>query len=1036
MQTVGIRELRMGSRPYAIAAMSEDFYEHAIIEHLENLGYTHLYGPDIARSSTRYEDAFLPGIFRESIRRINFGLPAPAIDEAIRKVGNIEGIDLVTRNETFSDYLQSGVEVSFYDGSETRSDVVRLLDYERPENNAFHVVNQWTYIEYDEKRADIIAFVNGMPLVIFELKSPSRDNVSSSDAYLQLRNYMSAIPTLFSYNAFCVMSDLADTRVGSITADEDRFVQWKTADGDYSKIDPSKSGKWITMLDGMLAKERLLDIVENFTCFSKSHESTAKILAAYHQYFGVHRAIDSTVHAMASNGKAGVFWHTQGSGKSLSMVFFAHLLRQHIDSPTIVVVTDRNDLDNQLFDQFSKCSDFLRQTPQQAESREDLISLLANREANGIVFTTLQKFSEGDAALSDRHDILVMVDEAHRGQYGLSVTLHANGTRTVGDALKVRQALPNASYIGFTGTPIETEDRSTREIFGDYVDVYDMTQSVEDDATRPVYYESRVVALKLDEDVLERIDNEYEAIADGTDELAIERSKHDLANLDSVLGAPETIDSLCRDIISHYEQNRADEQTGKALVVAYSRPTAMKMYEKFLELRPSWKDKVHVVMTSGNQDPEDWKRIIGNKAHKYELAKQFKDDADPFKIAIVVDMWLTGFDVPSLSTMYIYKPMKGHNLMQAIARVNRVYKGKEGGLVVDYIGIANALKRAMHDYTRRDRDKFGDMNIAKTAYPLFLDKLDACRDFLHGFSYKDRIRTKSAEEMANTIADGTDFLLAPERRKSRGKFLTTAKQMMQSFGLCKSMIADELRLEAAYVDVLRAQVLKTVISNPTSSTLTLDSVNKRISAIIEQGVHTEGVINLFEKSEMEISLFDESFLDEVANMKQKNLAYEMLKKLIEDQVRSYQRKSVVKAQKVSDMLQGSVNSYLNGMLTNAEVIEELVKMAKAMMAERDEGKELGLDDEELAFYDAITKPEAIRDFYENDQLVAITRELARTLRENRTIDWQKKEDARARMRRAVKRLLKKYKSPPDEIPEALDTVMRQCELWVDYSEEK
>ncbi|MCH3942475.1 MAG: type I restriction endonuclease subunit R [Atopobiaceae bacterium] len=1024
----------MDKKPYAVSSINETFYENAVIEHLVSIGYEHFYGPDVVRSSAAYNDAFLPGVLPECLGRINPRLPQSAIDEAIRKLSNIDGINLLSRNEIFTDYLQSGIAVTFFDGKSMRSDVVRLVDFERSGKNSFHVVNQWTYVEHDEKRVDVIAFVNGLPLVVFELKSPSRDNVSSSDAFLQLRNYMKAIPTLFVYNAFCVMSDLADTKVGTITAGEDRFAHWKTADGDYSMIDPTKPDKWTTMLDGMMEKGRLLDIVRNFLCFSKSQESTAKILAAYHQYFGVQKAVASTLHAMGGDGKAGVFWHTQGSGKSLSMVFFAHMLQQHMDSPTIVVITDRNDLDDQLYGQFAKCSDFLRQTPQHAESREDLISLLENREANGIIFTTLQKFSQGDTPLSKRHDILVMVDEAHRGQYGLSITLHADGTRTVGEALKVRQALPNASYIGFTGTPIETEDKSTREIFGDYVDVYDMTQSVDDDATRPVYYESRVVALKLDQDVLKRIDDEYEAIADSADELAVERSKHDLANLDSVLGAPETIDSLCRDIVTHYEENRADEQAGKALVVAYSRPTAMKMYEKFLELRPQWQDKIHVVMTSGNQDPEDWCDTIGNKARKYELAKQFKDDEDPFKIAIVVDMWLTGFDVPSLSTMYVYKPMKGHNLMQAIARVNRVYKGKEGGLVVDYIGIANALKRAMHDYTKRDRKRYGDMDIAKTAYPLFLDKLDVCRDFLHGFPYQDRIGTKSAEELANVINEGMDFLLAPERTDSRDDFLATAKQMMQSLGLCKSLASDELRLEAAYFDVLRVQVLKTVIVRPVGPALTLADVDKRISAIIEQGVHNEGIINLFEKENVEFSLFDEAFLEEIAGMKQKNLAFEMLKRLIEDQVRSYQKKSVVKAQKFSDMLKGSVNSYLNGMLTNAEVIEELLNMAKEMMRERDEGRDLGLDDEELAFYDALTKPQAIKDFYQNDELIAITRELTESLRKNRTIDWQKKEDARARMRMSIRRLLKKHKYPPEEIPDALDTVMRQCELWVDYSE--
>ncbi|NEG88725.1 type I restriction endonuclease subunit R [Bifidobacterium aerophilum] len=1021
-----------GSKSFSL--LDENAFEQAIIGHLKTLGYDYLYGPTVSRTDDSYRDALMPGALEISLRRINPQAHPAAIEEALRKVANVEGIDLLSRNVTFTEYMQSGVDVSYFDGENTVSDHIKIVDFDHPDRNTFTVVNQWTYVEYEEKRPDLIIFINGIPMVIFELKSPSRENVDASDAYLQLRNYIKVIPTLFVYNAFCVMTDMADTRVGTITASEDRFMQWKTADGDYSKISTGKPVRWTTMLDGMLPKERLLDILRNFICFSKSEEGTAKILAAYHQYFGVHKAIESTLHAMSADGKAGVFWHTQGSGKSLSMVFYAHLLREQVGSPTIVVTTDRTDLDGQLYGQFAKCKDFLRQTPQQATSRSNLVELLNNREANGIVFTTMQKFSESDESLSDRRDIVVMADEAHRSQYGLQVKLHTDGSHSIGDALKVRQALPNASYIGFTGTPIETQDKSTREIFGDYVDVYDMTQSVEDGATRPVFYESRVVALKLDENVLQKLDEEYTNIADDVDELAIDRSKHDLATLDSVLGAPETIDSLCRDIVHHYEENRADELTGKALVVAYSRTTAMKMYDKFLELRPQWQDKVHVVMTSSNQDPEEWHTIIGNKAHKLALAKRFKDDDDQFKIAIVVDMWLTGFDVPSLSTMYVYKPMKGHNLMQAIARVNRVYKGKEGGLIVDYIGIAGALKRAMHDYTKRDRERYGDMNVADTAYPLFLDKLDACRDFLHGLDYQQRIHTDSAEQMAEVIADGADYLLDPGREKDRKDFVKCAKEMAQAFGLCRSMVSDDLKLEEAYIDVLRTQLLKVLNTNPGNPRMSLGEVNKRIAAIMEQGVHNEGVIDLFEDRNVEVSLFDESFLAEVAQMKQKNLAVELLHKLIDDQVKAYRKKSVVKAGKFSEMLQQSVNAYLNGMLTNAEVIQQLLDMAKEIMAARQEGKTLGLDDEELAFYDALTKPQAIKDFYDNDELVAITRELTDTLRKNRTIDWQKKEDARARMRRSIKRLLKKHRYPPDEVPDAIDTVMQQCELWADYGE--
>lgn len=672
----------MGASTYSYTVVSggfnEDFYEQCVIEHMiEELGYTHLYGPDVIRTSDEYRDVFLPGILEDSLARINKGLPAAAIDEAILKIQNVEGGTLEQRNETFNDYLQSGVEVRFFDGKQERDDIVRLLDFDDPENNDFHVVNQWTFVEYSEKRPDVIAFVNGMPLVMFELKSPSREETDASDAYLQLRNYMHHIPSIFVPNVFCVMSDMSETRVGTITADEDRYVAWKSTDGDYSE---TKTATWQTMLDGMMSKARLLDLIRNFVCFNDSNDRVIKILAAYHQYFGVRKAIERAEEAVAGDGKIGVFWHTQGSGKSLSMVFFAHLLQRHLDSPTIVVITDRNDLDDQLFGQFGRCSAFLRQNPVQATSREDLKNLLEGREANGIIFTTMQKFTDGDEPLCDRSNVVVMVDEAHRGQYGLTEKMDASGKVSVGAARVVRKALPNASYIGFTGTPIALEDRNTREIFGDYIDVYDMTQSVEDESTKPVYYESRVVALHLDNDALGKIDAAYREFADQADEASIEKSKRDLGGLNAIFDTPETIDALCQDIVEHYENNRADVLAGKALIVAYSRPIAMKIYKRIMELRPSWKEKVGVVMTMSNQDPEEWFEVCGGTKHKKDMEQRFKNDDDPLKIAIVVDMWLTGFDVPSLATMYVFKPMKGYNLMQAIARVNRVCRGKEGGL--------------------------------------------------------------------------------------------------------------------------------------------------------------------------------------------------------------------------------------------------------------------------------------------------------------------------------------------------------------------
>lgn len=1020
----------MGQFQYGVVRMNEEFFEDVVVEHLvDELGYEHLYGPSIERTDDRYRDIFLPDVLPAALARINPGLPRAAVQEAIEKLNNVEGGSLEQRNEVFNGYLQNGVEVRFFDGREDRDDIVYLLDYANPDNNDFHVVNQWTFVEYSEKRPDVIVFVNGMPLVLFELKSPSREETDASEAYLQLRNYMRHIPSLFVPNVFCVMSDMSETRVGTITADEDRYVAWKSADGDYSQ---TQSAKWDTMLDGMLRKDRLLDIVKNFICFNNNASASIKILAAYHQYFAVRKAVDRAREAVEGDGRIGVFWHTQGSGKSLSMVFFAHLLQEKLDSPTIVVITDRNDLDDQLFGQFSRCASFLRQTAVRADTRSHLKELLVGREANGIVFTTMQKFMDGNEPLCDRSNVVVMVDEAHRGQYGLTEKMDAEGNVSIGAARLVRKALPNASYIGFTGTPISTQDKSTREIFGDYIDVYDMTQAVEDNATRPVYYESRVVALELDPETLEALDSAYSEFAEDADEVTLAKSKRDLGGMDAIFGAPETINALCEDIIEHYESNRADILAGKALVVAYSRPIAMKIYERIMELRPEWSEKIGVVMTMGNQDPEEWFNVCGGATHKKEMERKFKDERDPLKIAIVVDMWLTGFDVPSLATMYVFKPMKGHNLMQAIARVNRVCKGKEGGLVVDYIGIARALKQAMRDYTNRDQRNYGDMDVAVTAHPRFLEKMDVCRDLLYGLNYESVIFTDRKTQLAEAISEGTDWLLEPGREEDSEEFLKQCQLMNQALSLCKSLVSEKDQHEAAYLSVLRVQVLRLTGRKSSSGTgMTYKEFNQRVSAILEQTVHAEGVIDLFEEDSVEISLFDEAFLEELSHMKQKNIAVESLKRLIKEQVRVYQKSSVVKAEKFSEMLQGTLNAYLNGMLTNAQVIEELVKMAKEMMQDRSEAEALGLSDEEMAFYDAITKPQAVKDFYDNDQLVAITRELADAMRSNATIDWQRKDNARAGMRRAIKRLLRKYKYPPEGADEAMETVMAQCELWAD-----
>ena len=1007
-------------------------YENSIIELFQTyLGYEYVYGPDIERDfySPLYEDILI-----DSIYRLNRGLPDDAIQEALYQIKNFENGELVQKNAIFMDYLQNGIPVRYVDNGEEHSSIVYLVDYKNVANNSFIVSNQWTFIENSKKRPDIIIFINGLPLVLVELKSPSHENTDASEAYRQLRNYMQEIPSMFIYNAICVMSDQLTSKAGTITSGEDRFMEWKTKDGNYEN---TQYAQFDTFFEGIFQKERLLDIIKNFICFSNEGINTYKILAGYHQYFAVRKAIESTKKATVTDGKGGVFWHTQGSGKSLSMVFYAHLLQEALDSPTIVVLTDRNDLDDQLYSQFAKCKNFMRQEPMHAESRDNLKKLLAGRKANGIIFTTMQKFEESHEPLSERNNIIVMADEAHRGQYGLAekikITKNDDGKdvakRVIGTARIIRNTLPNATYIGFTGTPISSKDRSTREVFGDYIDIYDMTQAVEDGATRPVYYESRVIKLNLDEATLKLIDAEYDILAQNATESVIEKSKRELGQMEAVLGNDNTINSLVTDILDHYENNRENLLTGKAMIVAYSRPIAMKIYKKILELRPTWNEKIGVVMTSGNNDPEEWRKIIGNKHHKDELAKKFKDNSSPMKIAIVVDMWLTGFDVPSLATMYVYKPMSGHNLMQAIARVNRVFRDKEGGLVVDYVGIATALKKAMNDYTSRDKNNYGDTNVAKVAYPKFLEKLSVCRDKFHGFDY-EMFMDGTDLERAKTISGAVNFIMSREKADDKDSFVKEALMLHQALSLCSSLVDEESRFEAAFFESVRVLILRLANAGD-GNRASLPEINAKINELLKQSIKSDGVINLFSDIKEEFSLFDPKFLQEVANIKEKNLAVELLKKLISEQVSVYRRTNVVKSQKFSEIMQRALNSYLNGMLTNEEVIEEMLNLANQIAQAQKEGDKLGLTADELAFYDALTKPQAIKDFYEHDELIAITKELSDTLRRNKTIDWQKRESARAKMRMLIKKLLKKHKYPPEGMDDAVQTVMTQCELWTD-----
>ena len=1018
----------------SIDQFTEDSYEQALIALFKEMGYQYECGYDVERD---YREPYDAEGLRKGLRRMNPMLREDVLEDAYRLITNVNEGTLEQRNEQLMDYLQSGVEVKYSENGSPKTALVKLIDFSEPKRNDFKIVNQWTVIERDKIRCDMVVFVNGLPLVVIELKSPSRDETDEADAYTQIKQYQQKCPGLFVFNAFSVTSDMLTTKAGTITAKANRYMEWKSVDG---KEETNEIADYETFFRGIFEKERLIDILHNFECFDHKDGRLAKIMAAYHQYFAVNKAMAHTATAIGGDGKIGVFWHTQGSGKSLSMVFYVHRLIQEYPECTIVVVTDRNDLDQQLYEQFAGCQKFLRQEPQRVGfdlnekgkltktgGREDLVRKLKDLKTGGIIFTTIQKFEEVTGLLSDRSNIIVITDEAHRSQYGEEHWDAKAEKMKKGYAQLMREALPHASFIGFTGTPISERDRDTKEVFGDYIDVYDMTQAVADGATRPVYYESRVINLNLNEEALKKLDDEFDQLAsEGATEEQINKARQDNSGLREILCHPDTITSLCADIVKHYEENRQHELTGKAMIVAYNKDAAVKIYRKLLEMRPQWVEKVHLVASAANTDNPDWADVIQPKKNK-EYAALFKaEDNSPMKIAIVVDMWLTGFDVPSLATMYVYKPMKGHNLMQAIARVNRVFPEKEGGLIVDYVGIAQALKQAMQDYTNRDRKQFGDPDINKTAKVKFQEKLEICRDLLHGFDYEG-FYEGSDPERAKLIKGGVNFLLAPDKADRLKDYIKESQLLHNALTLCRSLIPQREKQEVAFMDAVR--VLLTRFSQQ-GTTITKHEINERIARLIEQSIQSTGVINLFE-GQREFSLFDEGFLAELKKMKEKNLAVQLLEKLLKERIRKYERTNVVQSQKFSDMLNMALSNYLKGMLTNEEVIEELLKMAAEIKKTEEEGNELGLSVEEKAFYDALSSPAGIREAYTDEQFVMLTKELTEQLRKNRTIDWNKKESARAKMRVLVKRLLKKYKYPPEGQEQALQVVMEQCNKWAD-----
>ena len=996
----------------------ESNVEEAIIEQLQELGYEYQYGPEIERD---YKEPILKEVFYDSLYKINKDITEDIADEVYRKVRNFRNVDLVEANYEFYHMLYAGVEVPI-EGD--RTFVAKLIDRNNIENNVFQVINQYTVIEYKEKRPDVVVFINGIPLIVFELKNAINEDTTIENAYNQIKNYQEDIRNLFYYNAFSVISDGINARIGTITADFNRFMTWKSKDGEKPEENINQID---VLLNGVFRKDRLIDIISNFILFQNKEEGRIKILAGYHQYFAVEKSIKSTLKAIEEHsGKAGVVWHTQGSGKSFAMVFYTGKMLKipDLNNPTIVVLTDRNDLDNQLYNTFANTNrEILPQEATQALNRKNLKELL-KVNAGGIIFTTIQKFEEGEDVISERDNIIFIVDEAHRSQYSLEKKLNRKtGEFQVGYAKKMRDSLPNATFIAFTGTPIEYADKNTRILFGDYIDIYDMTQAVLDNATVPIYYENRVAKLKLDEEVLKEIDDEYNYIVenDEADAETVNKSKEELAKLETVIGSQDRLDMLSKDIIEHYEQ-RADILNGKAMIVCMTRKIAINLYKEILNKRPDWNNKIKVVLTDNNNDPTEWHEIVGNKKYRDDLAIEFKNEDSELKIVIVVDMWLTGFDVPDLATMYIDKPMRGHNLMQAIARVNRVYKDKEAGLIVDYIGIGADLRNALNEYTNRDRDKVPDITAA---YVIVKEKLEIMRDFFYGFNYEPFF-SSSNQLRLKTLADGINYVLEKDEEE-RKDFITEATALSQAETLARTILDDQTKFEIEFFKGVKVGINKITGTGH----LTTTEVNQRILGVLEQAIQEDGIIDIFkaaEKSNPEISILSEEYLEGIKKSKNKNIAAALLKRLIDGNIKIFKRTNLVKSELFSQKMAEIMKKYNNRLITSAEVIEELLNLSKELVEAKNEGKEKGLTDDEYAFYDALVKDPNVLKEMKDEVLIQLAHELTETVRKNRTVDWNKKESARAFMRREIKRLLRKYHYPPTKADEAVQTVVMQAEL--------
>jgi type I restriction enzyme R subunit len=1034
--------------------LTEAEIEDILLEQFRSLGYDHLAkdiaGPDGSNPEREsYSDVILSQRLRDAIDRLNPTIPPEARDDAFKKIIATEKPSLIEENRRLHQALVEGINVEFYaeDGT-IRGDKVYPIDFAHPDANEWLVLNQFTVIENSHnRRPDVVVFVNGLPLAVIEIKKPGAETATLTAAYNQLQTYKRQIPSLFQTNAALITTDGLSARIGSLTADLERFMPWRTIEGEP----PTKgSPEMQVLIAGVFEKQRFLDLIQHFTVFGDAGSGIIKIIAGYHQFHAVQKAVQSTIAATRQNGdrKAGVIWHTQGSGKSFLMAFYAGQLvrRPELENPTIVVITDRNDLDDQLFRTFAMCRDLIRQTPQQADSREDLQAIL-NRASGGVVFTTIQKFApaKGESTypvLSDRHNVIVIADEAHRSQYGFKAKVdQKTGEIGYGFAKYLRDALPNASFIGFTGTPIEQTDVNTPAVFGNYIDIYDITRAVEDGATVPIYYESRLARIDLPEDQKPHIDAEIEELFEDEEQSERSRLNQKWATVQALVGAEERINLVAADLVDHFE-NRVAAMQGKAMVVCMSRKICVKLYNAITALRPDWhseddtQGRIKIVMTGDATDPLAWQQHIGSKARRDLLAKRAKDSNDPLQLVIVRDMWLTGFDAPSMHTMYIDKPMKGHGLMQAIARVNRVFRDKPAGLVVDYIGIAQRLKEALRDYSPQDQEQTG-IDEAQ-AIAVLLEKYDVVKAMFHGFDYQ-RSLSGTAQERLVVMAEAIEWILELQhqaaqketddnkKKLAHRRYQDAVLALSKAFALASaSDEAKTIRDEVGFFQAIRAALVKSSASSGKSRA----DKEFAVQQIIDRAVVSTEIVDILSAaglSSPDISILSEDFLLEVQQMEKKNLALESLKRLLNDEIHSRTRTNVTEEKKFSERLEKAIARYHTNAISTVEVLQELINLARDIRTARQRGEEDGLSPDEIAFYDALAENESAVEIMGNNELKVIAHELLVSLKSNVTVDWAHRESARARLRSQVKRILRKYGYPPDLQATAVQNVLQQAE---------